>query len=193
MQRLLRTSIVTLPSLKSRSLHISPPTLYAVRPASHTVGYKAGPDPPDIRNDLNAVADDIQAEADKKEAESLPAARYKGFKEGQEYKPFDFKKNRRLDKPQRQPQYVPRFGPGARLAAHNDPFLHLDIDPLKEAMNDALLSRFLTTMGKIKRRNETGLSRKSQRRIGKAVRRARSMGILPMMSRPITSEQYRSP
>lgn len=88
-------------------------------------------------------------------------------------------------------QRVPRFGPGAKQAASKDAFLYLGIDPLKEAMNDALLSKFVTTMGKIKGRNETGLSRRSQRRVGKAVRRARAMGILPMMSKAVTLDQYR--
>lgn len=38
-------------------------------------------------------------------------------------------------------------------------------------------------MGKILPRNVTGLTRKSQRYVGKAIRRARAMGILPVLSR----------
>ena len=38
-------------------------------------------------------------------------------------------------------------------------------------------------MGRIQPRNVTGLTRKSQRQVGKAIRRARAMGILPVLSR----------
>jgi len=51
-------------------------------------------------------------------------------------------------------------------ATYEDAFLYLGIDPLKEAMNDALLSKFVTTMGKIKGQNETRWSRRSQQRVG---------------------------
>ena len=51
-------------------------------------------------------------------------------------------------------------------ATYKDAFLYLSINPLKEAMNDALLSKFMTTMGKIKGQNETGWSRRSQQRVG---------------------------
>jgi len=38
---------------------------------------------------------------------------------------------------------------------------------------------FINPMGKIKGRNETGLTWKSQRLVGKMVRRARAMGVIP--------------
>mgnify|MGYP001760868803 FL=1 len=38
-------------------------------------------------------------------------------------------------------------------------------------------------MGRIQSRNVSGLTRKSQRQIGKAIRRARALGILPVLSR----------
>ncbi len=37
-------------------------------------------------------------------------------------------------------------------------------------------------MGKINTRPVTGLTRKNQRRIGKAIRRARMMGLIPVFS-----------
>jgi small subunit ribosomal protein S18 len=49
--------------------------------------------------------------------------------------------------------------------------------------NPAILANYVTEMGKIMPRASTGLTRKSQRMIGKAIRRARSMGLLPVMSR----------
>ena len=68
-----------------------------------------------------------------------------------------------------------------------DPFLFYNIDPVKEALNSHLLNAFLTTMGKIRGRNETMLPRRTQRRMGKAIRRARNLGILPNMVRAALS------
>lgn len=43
-------------------------------------------------------------------------------------------------------------------------------------MNPLVLNRFVTSLGKIKGRGMTGLQRSSQRKMGKAVRRARVSG-----------------
>ena len=49
------------------------------------------------------------------------------------------------------------------------------------------MSEFVTRMGRIKKRNETRLTWKNQRKLGKAVRRAKMMGIIPVLSkRPLT-------
>ncbi|KAF9518472.1 hypothetical protein BS47DRAFT_1282339, partial [Hydnum rufescens UP504] len=76
---------------------------------------------------------------------------------------------------------LPRSGPSAKEAAATDPFLFYNIDPVKEALSAHLLNGYLTTMGKIKGRNETLLPRRTQRRMGKAIRRARNLGIMPNM------------
>jgi small subunit ribosomal protein S18 len=65
----------------------------------------------------------------------------------------------------------------------SDPFLQFGINPLKEVNNAKLLSAYVTSMGKIKSRNATGLTQRSQRLVGKAIRRARHMGIMPWMSK----------
>lgn len=49
-------------------------------------------------------------------------------------------------------------------------------------MNSALLSEFVTSMGKIKPRGKTGLQRKTQRKVGKAIRRARVSRLPPLPS-----------
>ncbi|KAI9066761.1 hypothetical protein FKP32DRAFT_1554981, partial [Trametes sanguinea] len=77
----------------------------------------------------------------------------------------------------------PMLGPDASTSRYLDVFHQLDIDPLKECQNSTLLSRFVTSMGKIKGRNETNLTWNNQRRIGKAIRRAKMMGIIPLLSR----------
>ncbi|KAG2156202.1 hypothetical protein DEU56DRAFT_906373 [Suillus clintonianus] len=74
------------------------------------------------------------------------------------------------------------IGPGTKQAKQQDIFYRLGVDPLQEASNDVLLSSFVTEMGKIKHRAETGLTTKSQRRLGKAIRRAKMMGIIPVLS-----------
>ncbi|KAJ7929934.1 hypothetical protein B0H13DRAFT_1962537 [Mycena leptocephala] len=63
--------------------------------------------------------------------------------------------------------------PSTRDARDNDVFYQLGIDPLKYAMHPAVVSQFMTT----------GLTSKSQRRIAKAIRRAKMMGVIPLHSR----------
>ncbi|BGP52856.1 hypothetical protein JCM8202_003938 [Rhodotorula sphaerocarpa] len=72
------------------------------------------------------------------------------------------------------------LGPPTAYAHTHDPFIRYGIDPVEDSqLNPALLSEFVTSMGKIKPRGKTGLQRKTQRKVGKAIRRARSMGIMP--------------
>ncbi|GAA5826933.1 hypothetical protein JCM11251_002167 [Rhodosporidiobolus azoricus] len=74
------------------------------------------------------------------------------------------------------------LGPPTEYGATHDPFVRYGIDPLdpsKGAMNSFIPSQYVTSMGKVKSRGQTQLQRKSQRKIGKAIRRARSMGIIP--------------
>lgn len=78
----------------------------------------------------------------------------------------------------------PLLGPPSREARYNDVFHQLGIDPLDECQNPTLLAGFMSEMGKIYGRNVTGLTTKSQRRLGKAIRRAKMMGVIPILSRP---------
>ncbi|KAJ2801493.1 hypothetical protein H4R20_003649 [Coemansia guatemalensis] len=64
-----------------------------------------------------------------------------------------------------------------------DPFVALKMNPLKEYKNTVMLSQFVTEMGRIKARYKTGITAKSQRRIAKAIRRARSFGLIPVTKR----------
>lgn len=65
------------------------------------------------------------------------------------------------------------LGPPVTAARTHDPFVRFDISPLDSPMNPWLRTEFCTSMGKIKTRGKTGLQRGSQRKMGKAVRRAR--------------------
>ena len=48
-----------------------------------------------------------------------------------------------------------------------------------ETQNFSMMSEFMTPMGRIKHRRETGLRAVNQRKIAKAIRRAVGMGLLP--------------
>jgi ribosomal protein S18 len=76
----------------------------------------------------------------------------------------------------------PLVGPSRVIACKTDPFHLLNLDPVRECMNHQLLTTFVTKMGRILNRRETGLTMKNQRRLGKAIRRAKMMGIIPVLS-----------
>ena len=80
------------------------------------------------------------------------------------------------------PRRMPALGPSRGIVKRTDPFLALDINPLDEPFNPNLLTPFMTITGRIQPRKDTGLSRRNQRRLGKAIRRAQSMGIIPYFS-----------
>jgi small subunit ribosomal protein S18 len=79
------------------------------------------------------------------------------------------------------------LGPGAAESRRNDSFYQLGIDPLDEATNPQLLSYFVTDMGKMKSRAETKLTWRNQRRLTKAVRRAKMMGVMPILNKQKSS------
>ncbi|KAI9269143.1 ribosomal protein S18 [Phascolomyces articulosus] len=64
-----------------------------------------------------------------------------------------------------------------------DPFEVLDLDPLNEYKNVRLLSYFVSDMGKILPREQTGVSAKNQRKLAKAIKRARAMGLMSCTSK----------
>ncbi|KAF1805496.1 ribosomal protein S18 [Mucor lusitanicus] len=66
-----------------------------------------------------------------------------------------------------------------------DPFEVLGLDPLHEYKNFRLLTHFVSDMGKILPREQTGVSAKNQRKLAKAIKRARAMGLMSS-----TSKQY---
>ncbi|KAF9111186.1 hypothetical protein BGX27_005273 [Mortierella sp. AM989] len=54
----------------------------------------------------------------------------------------------------------------------------LKLNPIVEYKNAALLSHYITPLGRLMSREQTGLSAKNQRRVTKAVRRARALCII---------------
>ncbi|ORX83643.1 ribosomal protein S18 [Basidiobolus meristosporus CBS 931.73] len=90
----------------------------------------------------------------------------KRFLPKETYAPSDFNEN------------IPRTR--SRKKGQNDPFRKLHLNPLNEYKNTTLLSNYVSQMGRILPRTATGLSAKSQRKVGKAIRRARAMGLMPV-------------
>lgn len=93
----------------------------------------------------------------------------------------------------------PILGPSAAVAKQIDPLYKLRLRPGHVSLHDdsyknpVLLSEYVTEMGKIMGRKNTELTRRSQREVGKAIRRARSMGLMPVMSKNVIAwKRYRN-
>ncbi|KAH7343941.1 ribosomal protein S18 [Rhizoctonia solani] len=97
--------------------------------------------------------------------------------------PHEFTREHRIARSQ-QRRKDPTLGPSRKHAQAIDAFRKLDIDPLDEFKNPLLLKAFVTEMGKIHSRAKTGLTWRSQRRVGKAIRRARALGLIPLWNTP---------
>ncbi|KZP17320.1 hypothetical protein FIBSPDRAFT_747386, partial [Athelia psychrophila] len=74
------------------------------------------------------------------------------------------------------------LGLPTRQARYHDVFHQLDIDPLNECMNTTLLSNYVSKMGMVNKRALTKLTMRSQRKLSKAIKRAKMMGIMPIHS-----------
>lgn len=64
------------------------------------------------------------------------------------------------------------------MAKRIDPFYLSRTSPLDHAMNPHMANQFVDNLGRLKPRAKTGLTWKSQRLVGKMVRRARAMGVV---------------
>ncbi|RCH81691.1 28S ribosomal protein S18c, mitochondrial, partial [Rhizopus stolonifer] len=118
---------------------------------------------------LNLLQDTISKERVKVHAEA--AQRYqKIHQEGDLYHPQDLNDNLYRESL--------RARRGKSTTPSQDPFDVLGLDPLHEYKNYKLLSKFVSDMGKILPREQTGLTAKNQRKLAKAVKRARAMGLM---------------
>ncbi|QRV87908.1 ribosomal protein S18 [Ceratobasidium sp. AG-Ba] len=141
-------------------------------------------EPDDTRpSAMQGLAELVQSAAEQEQdAAALPATlleRPKPFKAGTFVSPNHLSREYRIQRIERRPK-EPTMGPGRKEAQAFDAFRKLDIDPLDEYKNAVLLRSFVSEMGKIHSRAKTGLTWRSQRRVGKAIRRARAMGIIPL-------------
>jgi small subunit ribosomal protein S18 len=79
-----------------------------------------------------------------------------------------------------------RGKPGQREVRRYSKLPREELDKI-DYKNVALLQRFITERGKIRSRRVTGLSRRDQSKVARAVKRARELGLLPYVdaSRPM--------
>lgn len=91
---------------------------------------------------------------------------------------------------------APLFGPTRKVGEKLDPFFRLGLNPKKPSLADdsyknvTLLVPYVSRMGKIYPRSQTRLLKGSQRRVAKAIKRARAMLLLPVLGRPHKYNNY---
>ncbi|PPQ77357.1 hypothetical protein CVT25_010939 [Psilocybe cyanescens] len=83
----------------------------------------------------------------------------------------------------RPPRSRLNVAPSPAVARQKDIFHQLNLDPRDFTTNRAILYEFVTEMGKIKSRSQTQLSVKTQRLLGRTIRRSKMMGIIPTLSK----------
>ena len=87
----------------------------------------------------------------------------------------------------------PLLGPRKAVAISIDPFHQSSQSPLDHVLNPYFAQAFVNPLGRLKTRAETGLTRRSQRKVGKMVRRARAMGLISKFSDRTAPGGYGSP
>ncbi|KAF7332018.1 Mitochondrial ribosomal protein s18 [Mycena kentingensis (nom. inval.)] len=138
---------------------------------------------------LGKVADiltDASKDQELDEYDDYEEPKYKLFRPGDFIRPWDLSlKGRSFNESPRTRRVA--VAPGARESRKNDVFHQLGIDPLKYAQHPKILFPFMSEMAMILPRRTTGLTSRSQRRVAKAIRRAKMMGLIPLHSRPSRS------
>ncbi|KAL7411935.1 hypothetical protein BDY24DRAFT_328823, partial [Mrakia frigida] len=91
--------------------------------------------------------------------------------------PYQLSRPSNLEEPYHRP---PRaiLGPKQSEAILIDPFHRLQINPRFEYKNARLLSSFVSEIGRIKGRAETGLTRATMKKLGKGIKRSMAMGLM---------------
>lgn len=115
-----------------------------------------------------------------------PVHDYRPFSPGQFIRPHDLSLAGRTWA-NRMSLRRPGLPPSTRDARKQDTFYQLGVDPLKLALHPDVLSNYMSELAMIYPRRDTKLTMKSQRRIAKAIKRAKMMGVIPLYSRPRTS------
>jgi len=70
-----------------------------------------------------------------------------------------------------------------RQSPPTDAFDALNMNPLDQYKNFSIISEYMTPMGRIKHRVQTGLRPVNQRKIAKAIRRSIGLGLMPSVHR----------
>ncbi|KAL2866372.1 mitochondrial 37S ribosomal protein bS18m [Aspergillus lucknowensis] len=128
-----------------------------------------GPGRSNRRNkpDRQRFIEDQRAQA---ESRALERFQTREWRAGDIYAPHDLS-------PAEMKKWKRRTPPGT------DAFDALKLNPLDLYKNFSIMSEYMTQMGRIKHRKETGLSGVNQRKIAKAIRRAVGLGLMPSVHR----------
>ncbi|KAL8692215.1 MAG: hypothetical protein Q9218_002715 [Villophora microphyllina] len=120
-------------------------------------------------------------------ADDLERHLFRRFRPGDIYAPHDLSSTEQHKWRQRRPSanIDGRGGSSHHTSkgGKQDVFDVLNIHPLDEFKNPSMMTEYVTSMGRLRHRRETGLRAVNQRRISKAVRRAVGMGLLPTLNR----------
>ncbi|KAG0241362.1 ribosomal protein S18-domain-containing protein [Mortierella sp. GBAus27b] len=113
---------------------------------------------------MNIISGSIQSQTTGLSANEQTRVSRGNFYKGDIYKPSDLNDSRTTSYPAT-PKPV-------------DELKILKLNPLVEYKNPSLLSHYITPLGRLMSREQTGLSAKNQRRLSRAVRRARALCII---------------
>ncbi|KAG6911234.1 hypothetical protein DXG01_003101 [Tephrocybe rancida] len=173
--------------------HVTRRSLVAARPAVATRCYSTKNEPNvDGMKETHDILVDVANTQEKEKTFGGPSSvtrpvaeveKWKPFYANRVVKPHDFTYKARYNAPTTYFRRRAQVGPPPSVARRDDVFHQFDLDPVSLAMNPALLSHFVSDMGKVFGRNITGVTHKTQRRMGKAIRRAKMMGIIPVLSK----------
>ncbi|KAJ6113758.1 hypothetical protein N7523_007075 [Penicillium sp. IBT 18751x] len=72
---------------------------------------------------------------------------------------------------------------GKRKSPSTDAFDALNLNPLHLYRNFSVMSEYVSALGRIRHRDQTGLRPVNQRKIAKAIRRAMGLGLMPSVHR----------
>ncbi|KAI5893361.1 uncharacterized protein SCHCODRAFT_02621584 [Schizophyllum commune H4-8] len=147
-----------------------------------------------LNSDLDRLQDAVREEGQKQQEQRSSAATaviagrqltpWHGFGNRKFISPRDFTYKERTTRPRNanRTRFTPMPPPSYQARAQ-DVFHKLNVDPLQLATHPLILREFVSEMGMIKGRNITRLTSKSHRRLTRAIKRAKMMGVIPQLSR----------
>ncbi|KAL8710819.1 MAG: hypothetical protein Q9220_004622 [cf. Caloplaca sp. 1 TL-2023] len=104
---------------------------------------------------------------------------HRRFRPGDIYAPHDLSSTEQQKWRARNNNSINAARSAGAATPDRDVFDHLAINPLNEYKNFSMMTEYVTSMGRIRHRRETGLRGVNQRRVARAVRRAVGMGLMP--------------
>lgn len=131
---------------------------------------------------LNQAAENAARER----ARALEQQASRIWRAGDVYAPHDMSAVEQMKAKNARNPVARRSAPGMRNSRRHggaDVLDDLAVDPVREYKNYAMMSEFMTEMGRIRHSKETGLRAVNQRKMARAVRRAIGIGIMPSVHR----------